>query len=54
MECRRGGLKIKDIIGMIEADGWRLARTATIAGKPSTWNVDPKTQPSILKQASLK
>lgn len=62
------GLKVKDAIRKIEADGWRLARTrgshrqyqhpqkpglVTIAGLPSA-DLDVKTERSILRQAGLK
>ena len=61
-------MKIRDILKLIEADGWRLVVTVgshrqykhpektgrvTIAGHPSK-DLDPKTQSSILKQARLK
>jgi predicted RNA binding protein YcfA (HicA-like mRNA interferase family) len=61
-------MKIREIVVMIEADGWYLARTkgshrqfkhdlkpgcVTIAGKPSD-SVAPGTLNSILKQAGLK
>lgn len=60
--------KVRDMIKLVEADGWRLSRTrgshrqyhhptkpgtVTIAGRPSE-DFDPKTEASILKQAGLK
>jgi len=61
-------VKVRDVIRMIEADGWRQVRTTgshrqfkhegksglvTVAGKPSL-DVPPGTLKSILKQAGLK
>jgi len=61
-------VKIRDVIKMIEADGWYLARTkgshrqykhpvkpgcVTIAGHPSH-ELAPGTFNSVLKQAKLK
>ena len=61
-------MKVRDVIKMIESDGWKLTRTrgshrqyrhatkpgtATIAGYPSA-DLAPKTVASILKQAGLK
>jgi predicted RNA binding protein YcfA (HicA-like mRNA interferase family) len=61
-------LKFREVIEMIEHDGWRLARTSgshpqykhpvksgtvTVAGK-SNLDVPPGTLNSILKQAGLK
>jgi predicted RNA binding protein YcfA (HicA-like mRNA interferase family) len=61
-------MKVRDVIKMIESDGWKLTRTrgshrqyrhatkpgtATIAGHPSA-DLAPKTVASILKQAGLK
>ena len=61
-------MKVWQIITLIEADGWHLARTrgshrqfkhsekpgkVTVAGKPSE-DVPPGTLNSILKQAGLK
>jgi len=61
-------MKVRDAIRLVESDGWKLARTRgshrqyrhptkpgtlTVAGHPS-WDLDPKTQASILKQAGLK
>jgi predicted RNA binding protein YcfA (HicA-like mRNA interferase family) len=61
-------MKVRDIIKLIENDGWYLDRTrgshrqyrhndkkgvVTIAGKPSD-DLAPGTQNSILKQAGLK
>jgi len=60
-------MKVKDIIKMIQDDGWCLVRTrgdhrqfhhpikrgtVTVAGKLSD-DLHPKTQKSILKQAGL-
>jgi predicted RNA binding protein YcfA (HicA-like mRNA interferase family) len=61
-------MKVRDVIRLIEADGWYLAVTrgshrqykharkagrVTIAGKPSA-DVAPGTLNSVLKQAGLK
>ncbi len=61
-------MKIREIIRIIEKDGWILSRTkgshrqykhqtksgaVTIAGHPND-DIHPKTQRSILKQARLK
>jgi predicted RNA binding protein YcfA (HicA-like mRNA interferase family) len=61
-------LKVRDVIKLIEADGWSLVTTrgshrlfkhpfkkgrVTIAGKPDL-DLHPKTLKSILKQADLK
>jgi predicted RNA binding protein YcfA (HicA-like mRNA interferase family) len=61
-------MKIRELIRIIEKDGWVLARTrgshrqyrhptksgtVTIAGHPSD-DIHPKTERSILKQAGLK
>jgi predicted RNA binding protein YcfA (HicA-like mRNA interferase family) len=61
-------IKVRDVIKLIEFDGWYLVRTkgshrqykhdtkkglVTIAGKPSSV-LHPKTLNSILKQAGLK
>ena len=61
-------MKVRDILKLIEADGWALDRTrgshrqykhpskrglVTVAGKPSD-DLAPGTQNSILKQAQLK
>jgi predicted RNA binding protein YcfA (HicA-like mRNA interferase family) len=61
-------MKVKDIIKMIERDGWYLDRTrgshrqykhfskpgiVTIAGKPSD-DIRKGTENSIIKQAGLK
>ena len=61
-------MKFRDVINMIEQDGWRLVRTTgshqqyrhsikpgtvTVAGKPNL-DVPPGTLNSILKQAGLK
>lgn len=61
-------MKIRDVIEMIEKDGWRLTRTkgnhrqyrhslkpgtVTIAGKPGI-DIPTGTLKSILKQAGLK
>lgn len=60
--------KIKELVAMIEADGWRQVRqkgshrqyrherkagTVTVAGKDSV-EIPPGTLSSILKQAGLK
>ncbi len=61
-------MKVKEIIKMLEEDGWMLARTkgshrqfrhptkpgmVTVAGKPSI-DVPPGTLNSIVKQVGLK
>lgn len=61
-------MKVRDVMKMIEKDGWQLVRqngshrqfhhprkpgTVTIAGKESV-DVPPGTLNSILKQAGLK
>ncbi|MEI7866891.1 MAG: type II toxin-antitoxin system HicA family toxin [Candidatus Methylumidiphilus sp.] len=61
-------MKVKDLITLIEADGWRQVRqkgshrqyqhpnkrgTVTVSGKPSI-DVPPDTLNSVLKQAGLK
>jgi predicted RNA binding protein YcfA (HicA-like mRNA interferase family) len=61
-------MKVREIIEMIEKDGWYLARTrsshrqykhpskpglVTVAGKPND-DLAPGTLNSILKQAGLK
>ena len=61
-------MKVKEIIRLIEEDGWILSRTkgshrqykhstkrgtVTIAGYPND-DLHPKTERSILKQAGLK
>ena len=61
-------MKVREILRLIEADGWALARIrgshrqykhpskhglVTVAGKPSD-DLAPGTQNSILKQAQLK
>jgi predicted RNA binding protein YcfA (HicA-like mRNA interferase family) len=61
-------VKVKDVIRLLEEDGWYLSRTrgshrqfkhsgksgvVTVAGKPSI-DVPPGTLNSILKQAGLK
>lgn len=61
-------MKVRDLIKIIEKDGWLLARTrgshrqyrhktkqgtVTIAGHPSD-EIHPKTERSILTQAGLK
>ena len=61
-------MKVKEIIKMLEDDGWSLARTkgshrqfkhptllgaVTVSGKLST-DIPPGTLNSILKQAGLK
>jgi predicted RNA binding protein YcfA (HicA-like mRNA interferase family) len=60
--------KVRDMIKLVEADGWRLVRTrgshrhyrpatkpgiVTIAGHPSQ-DLHPEIKASILKQAGLK
>jgi len=60
-------VKVRDIIKLVEADGWRMAKQAgshrqykhpskpgkvTIAGHPSM-DLAQKTQKSILQQAGL-
>jgi predicted RNA binding protein YcfA (HicA-like mRNA interferase family) len=60
-------MKIKEIIRLLEADGWRLKRVTgshrhfshpnkpglvTVAGKPSA-TLKEKTEASILRQAGL-
>lgn len=61
-------MKVKDLLEMIEADGWYQVRqrgshrqfhhpeksgTVTVAGKPGV-EVPPGTLNSVLKQAGLK
>jgi predicted RNA binding protein YcfA (HicA-like mRNA interferase family) len=61
-------MKVKDLIALLEADGWFLARTkgshrqfhhptkrgtVTVSGKPSV-EVPPGTLSSALRQAGLK
>jgi len=61
-------VKVRDVIKLIEADGWSLVTTrgshrqfkhpfkkgrVTIAGKPDL-DLHPKTLKSIFKQADLK
>jgi predicted RNA binding protein YcfA (HicA-like mRNA interferase family)/predicted RNase H-like HicB family nuclease len=61
-------VKVRDLIQLLEEDGWYLARTkgshrqfkhqtkrgtVTVAGKPNI-DVPPGTLNSILKQAGLK
>ncbi|HEX8116954.1 MAG TPA: type II toxin-antitoxin system HicA family toxin [Pyrinomonadaceae bacterium] len=61
-------MKVRDVVKLLEADGWYLARTrgshrqykhptkggtVTISGKPGI-DVPPGTLNSILKQAGLK
>lgn len=61
-------MKVKDVIKLLEEDGWYLARmkgshrqlkhstkpgTVTVSGKPNI-DVPPGTLNSILKQAGLK
>jgi predicted RNA binding protein YcfA (HicA-like mRNA interferase family) len=61
-------MKVRDVIKLIEEDGWRLVKTrgshrhfkhrtkpgkVTVAGKPSV-DVPPSTLNSILKQAGLE
>jgi predicted RNA binding protein YcfA (HicA-like mRNA interferase family) len=61
-------MKVSEVIGMLESDGWFVARTrgshrqfkhpskpgtVTVAGKPSL-DLPPGTLNSILKQCGLK
>ena len=61
-------MKVRDLISLIEADGWMLVRTkgshrqfrhprkpgtVTVAGKPRV-DIPPGTLNSVLKQAGLK
>ncbi|MBX3024554.1 type II toxin-antitoxin system HicA family toxin [bacterium] len=61
-------MKVRDLIALIEADGWQEVRTrgshrqfrhpnkpgtVTVAGKPGV-DVPPGTLTSVLKQAGLK
>jgi predicted RNA binding protein YcfA (HicA-like mRNA interferase family) len=61
-------MKIKEVIRLLEADGWRLKRVTgsrrhfshpskpglvTVAGKPSA-TLKEKTEASILRQAGLR
>ena len=61
-------MKVRDVIKLIEADGWSLVSTrgshrqfkhpfkkgrVTVAGKPGL-DLHPKTLKSVLKQAGLK
>jgi len=61
-------VKVREVIKMIEDDGWFLVRTkeshrqyhhsykrgtVTVAGKPNL-DLNPKTFKSIIKQAGLK
>lgn len=61
-------MKVREIIKLVEADGWRLARTkgshrqfkhptkpgtVTVAGAPGS-DLHPVTQQSILRQAGLR
>ncbi|HYM10217.1 MAG TPA: type II toxin-antitoxin system HicA family toxin [Bryobacterales bacterium] len=61
-------MKVRQLIRMLEQDGWRLARTRgshrqfkhpskpgtlTVAGKPGV-DIPPGTLNAILKQAGLK
>ena len=61
-------MKVRDVIKLVERDGWRLARTrgshrqfvhpskggvVTVAGHPSQ-DLHPKTYATILRQAGLK
>ena len=61
-------MKVKDLVALIQADGWQLVRqkgshrqfhhmakpgTVTVAGKDSV-EIPPGTLSSILKQAGLK
>jgi predicted RNA binding protein YcfA (HicA-like mRNA interferase family) len=68
IECRTSTLKVRDVIRLIESNGWFLVATrgshrqykhgekrgrVTVAGKPSD-DVAPGTLNSVLKQAGLK
>ncbi|MDP9267800.1 MAG: type II toxin-antitoxin system HicA family toxin [Acidobacteriota bacterium] len=61
-------MKVRDVIKLVEQDGWRVARTrgshrqyvhpskggvVTVAGHPSQ-DLHPKTYGTILRQAGLK
>lgn len=61
-------MKIRDLIKLLESDGWNVARfrgshrqfkhpsksgTVTVAGKPGA-DIPPGTLASVLKQAGLK
>ncbi len=61
-------MKVRELISLLEADGWYLAKTkgshrqykhpstretVTVAGKPSL-NIPPGTLNAILRQAGLK
>ncbi len=61
-------MKVRDVIKLIEADGWQLDRqtgshrqyrhpskpgTVTVAGKPGS-DLKPGTLASVLRQAGLK
>jgi predicted RNA binding protein YcfA (HicA-like mRNA interferase family) len=61
-------MKVRDLISLIESDGWTLVRTkgshrqfrhpskpgtVTVAGKPGI-DIPPGTLNSVLKQAGLK
>lgn len=61
-------MKVRDLISLIESDGWTVARTkgshrqfrhpskpgtVTVAGKPGI-DIPPGTLNSVLKQAGLK
>ena len=61
-------MKVRDLIALIEGDGWRLVRskgshrqyrhptkpgTVTVAGNPSV-DIPPGTLNNVLKQAGLK
>jgi len=61
-------MKVRELISLIESDGWRQVRqkgshrqfhhpsktgTVTVAGKPNV-DVPPGTLNSVLKQAGLK
>ena len=62
------GMKVKDLINLLEVDGWRQVRmkgshrqfhhptkkgTVTVAGKPNV-DIPPGTLNSAIKQAGLK
>jgi predicted RNA binding protein YcfA (HicA-like mRNA interferase family) len=61
-------MKVRDVIKLIEGDGWRLDRqsgshrqyrhptkpgTVTVSGKPGS-DIKPGTLASVLRQAGLK
>ena len=57
-------MKVRDVIRMLQDDGWKLVRTrgsrhpskpgtVTVPGNPN-FNLHPKTLGSILRQAGLR